>query len=357
MKKIIKLNTKDRYCSIEIESDSIIQKLNVIISKNKKTIFLIDKKVFYIFKKIHNYKDQAYFCINCSEKIKSFDHYSNLTQKILNKNIDRNSVLVSIGGGTLGDLSGFIASTILRGINLILVPTTLLSQVDSSIGGKNGINTSKGKNLVGSFYQPNRVLIDPIFLKTLSKREIRSGYAEIVKHGIINDSKFFDWLDNNSSEIIKLKPKKVIEAIYKSILIKRKYVLKDEKENRDTKYSRAILNFGHTFGHALETFYNYNKKLTHGEAISIGMSIASMLSFKLKYLSEINLIKINNHFKKNKLPTSDKMMYNSKIFEIIKKDKKNIDERINFILIKKLGMAFVSKKMNIKLIRSALIKS
>ena len=170
-----------------------------------------------MFKKLKNYKKQNYIIINCSEKIKSFPYYAKISEKILKLGIDRNYTLIAIGGGTLGDLSGFIASTVLRGIKLILIPTTLLSQVDSSVGGKNGINTKEGKNLVGTFYQPTKVLIDPSILSTLPKRELRSGYAEIIKHSLINDKKFFDWLNENSEHIFKLNNKILSQAIYKSI--------------------------------------------------------------------------------------------------------------------------------------------
>ena len=158
MIKKINISTKENKYSIEIEINSIKKKINQIIDKNNKVIFLIDKKVFNVFKKIENYKNQKYISINCSEKIKSFQFYSKLSQKILSMGVDRKTVIVAMGGGTLGDLSGFIASTLLRGIDLILIPTTLLSQVDSSIGGKNGINTHFGKNLIGTFYHPNSAL-------------------------------------------------------------------------------------------------------------------------------------------------------------------------------------------------------
>ena len=164
MIKKINIKTKDKKYSIIIETNSIIKNIKNVISQNKKSIFLIDKKVFYIFKNLKNFSKQNYILINCSEQIKSFKNFERISEKILKIGIDRESVIVSIGGGTLGDLSGFIASTILRGIDLILIPTTLLSQVDSSIGGKNGINTSSGKNLVGTFYQPKLVIIDPKIL-------------------------------------------------------------------------------------------------------------------------------------------------------------------------------------------------
>ena len=348
MVRTIKIKTKNDLYSIKIESNSIIKNLNKIIHKKDKLIFLIDRKVFYIFKKLKNYKKKNYIIIDCSEKVKCFDNYVKISEKILKIGIDRNSSIVSIGGGTLGDLSGFIASTLLRGINLILIPTTLLSQVDSSIGGKNGINTKSGKNLVGTFYQPKLVLIDPSILSTLSKRELLSGYAEIIKHGIINDKKFFNWLDKNSKKILNLNNKFVSEAIYRSILIKRKFILKDEKEKLNNKHSRAILNFGHTFGHALEAFYKYNKKLKHGEAISIGMIIAAKLSYKLNYLSFNELKKIKDHFQSNRLPIFDNKMYDKKIFQIIQKDKKNIGGILSFVLIKKIGSAFLSKRLSVE---------
>jgi 3-dehydroquinate synthase len=350
IKKINILTNESKY-SIEIETNSIKKKLKHIISNNNNVIFLIDKKVFNVFKKINNYQNQKYISISCSEKIKSFNFYAKLTQKVLSKGVDRKTVLVAIGGGALGDLSGFIASTLLRGLDLILIPTTLLSQVDSSIGGKNGINTIFGKNLIGTFYQPKLVIIDPLFLSTLPKRELRSGYAEIVKHSIIYDQKFFDWLNKNSKNIFDLNYKVITKAIYKSILIKKQYVLKDEKERLKNRYSRAILNFGHTFGHALETYYKYKKKLTHGEAVSIGMIIASTISYNLNYLSYKDLIKIKNHFINNKLPIFDNKMYDDKIFQIIHKDKKNIDGKLNFVLLKNIGNAFLKKNISLKNIK------
>ena len=346
MKQILIKNKKEA-CSIYIEYGSIKKNLENIISKKNKKIFLIDSKVFFIFTKIKNFKKNNYIKINCSEKIKNFKHYHALCEKILKFKIDRNTEIIAIGGGTLGDLAGFISSTILRGVNLTLFPTTLLSQVDSSIGGKNGINTKYGKNLVGTFYQPKQVFIDPKILSTLPKRQILSGYAEIVKHSLINDEKFFNWLNKNSPKIFSLNKEILTEAVYKSILIKRKYVVKDEKEKLSDKYSRSNLNFGHTFGHALEAYYRYNNKLTHGEAISIGMIIAAKISYKLNYLSLKKLNKIIDHFKSNKLPIFDKKMFDKKIFQIIEIDKKNFNGNISFVLLSNIGKSFLKKKINL----------
>tara|TARA_Y100001970_G_scaffold269704_1_gene362605 strand:+ start:6047 stop:7114 length:1068 start_codon:yes stop_codon:yes gene_type:complete len=355
MNKKINLKIKNNSYSIFIEPNSIVKNLRKILAQNEKKIILIDRKVFYIFKKIKNYKHEKYIVINCSEKIKSFDNFKKVSEKILKFGINRNTTIIAIGGGTLGDLSGFIASTILRGVKLILFPTTLLSQVDSSIGGKNGINTKSGKNLIGTFYQPKSVYIDPNILSSLPKREILSGYAEIIKHSLINNKNFFYWLEKNSKKILNLNNKFLSEAIYKSILIKKKYVIRDEKEILKNNYSRAILNFGHTFGHALETFYKYNKTLTHGEAISIGMVIAATISNKLNYLSSKELIKIKNHFKSNKLPIKSDKMYDKKIFKIILNDKKNFNNKITLILLNQIGSAFLNNNLNLAKIKQLLI--
>ena len=247
-------------------------------------------------------------------------------------------------------MTGFVASTILRGVRLILIPTTLLSQVDSSIGGKNGINTNIGKNLIGTFYLPNEVLIDPKILKSLSKKELKSGYAEIVKHSLISDNVFFSWLDKNYKRIFKLEKKALIYSIYKSIKIKAQFVDSDSKEILMNNKSRAILNFGHTFGHALETLYQYRNKITHGEAIAIGMIIASKLSNKLSTLSNIDLERIMNHFIKVGLPIYDNNIKNKKILSIIQNDKKNTDGKINLIFLKKIGQAYYSRNVNPKYI-------
>ena len=354
MNKKIILNISEKKYSVEIEVNSIKKKIDKLLNSNNNVIFLIDKKVFNVFEKVKNYKKQKYITISCSEKIKSFQDYSKLSNKILSMGVDRKSVIIAIGGGTLGDLAGFIASTLLRGVDLVLIPTTLLSQVDSSIGGKNGINTEYGKNLIGTFYQPTKVIIDPSTLSSLPRREFLSGYAEIVKHAIINDQKFFSWLNINSKKIFNLNYKVISEAIYKSVSIKKEYVVKDEKEKLKNKYSRAILNFGHTFGHALETLYNYDKTLTHGEAISIGMIIASTISYKLNYLSYKDLNNLKEHFVSNDLPVSNNKMYHNEIFKIILKDKKNVDGNINLVLLKGIGDAFLKNNLDLKYIKKIL---
>ena len=283
--------------------------------------------------------------INDGEKYKNIETINLITSKLLKYKIDRNDTLIAFGGGVIGDLVGFAASITLRGINFIQIPTTLLSQVDSSVGGKTGINTKEGKNLVGTFYQPKLVISDISLLKTLSKREILSGYAEIIKYGLIMDKKFLNWLIKNELKLQKFNKKYLIEAVFHSCKNKAIIVRKDEKE----KNIRAILNLGHTFGHTIEAINNYQKSLTHGEAVSIGIMMALDMSFEAEKNSNINFNKIKTHFKKLKMKTS--IPSNIKNKTTLKKfkdtmsiDKKVKNNHINLILIKNLGRAYVTNK-------------
>jgi len=348
MNKKIKIKSREKNYFIEIKYNFFRNKLINLIKNKNKIIIIIDKNIEYLLNNIKCKNNIFIIKIKGSEKIKNFNNYERLTKKILLFGVDRNSIIIAIGGGTIGDLSGFVASTILRGVKFILMPTTLLSQVDSSIGGKNGINTNLGKNLIGTFYQPDEVFIDPKILKTLPKKELQSGYAEIVKHALINDIFFFNWLDKNYKRIFKFEQNALVYAIYKSIKIKAKFVETDSKEILINNKSRALLNFGHTFGHALETLYEYKNKITHGEAISVGMIIASKLSNKLSSLKTNELIKITDHFCKVGLPIYDNKINNNKILSIIQKDKKNNDGKINLVLLKKIGNAYYCRNVNKK---------
>ena len=285
-----KLNT-----SILIKKNYISTFVKKIAKRNEKVFCVIDSKISnkLNFRKEKNVK---IITIHCGEKIKTINGYKKLAEKLIKNNINRKSVVVAIGGGTLGDLVGFVSSTVLRGLDFFLIPTTLLSQVDSSIGGKNGINMNYGKNLLGTFYQPKEVLIDISVLNSLPKKEVKSGYAEILKHALINDYMFFCWLEKNINKLLNLNKSFLEKAIYKSIMIKLFYVRKDEKESLLNSNSRAMLNFGHTIGHAIESHYNY-KKFNHGEAISIGMITEAKISNYLGLLSSDELNRIIKHFK------------------------------------------------------------
>ena len=322
-----------------------INKFIINIAKNREKVFCVVDSKIKINLNFAKQKNIKIISIQCGEKIKTFDGYKNIAEKLIRNNVNRKSVLIAIGGGTLGDLAGFLASTVLRGLEFFLIPTTLLSQVDSSIGGKNGINTIFGKNLIGTFYQPKEVLIDISILNSLPKKEIRSGYAEIVKHALIKDYQFFCWLEENSNKLLNLNKFILEKAIYKSIIIKLFYVRKDEKEHLLNNNSRAMLNFGHTIGHAIESHYNYNK-FNHGEAISIGMITEAKISNYLGMLSSDELQKIITHFKKCRLKIYDSILNDKKLINKLTKDKKNFQNNINFSLIDKIGSSIFYKKLD-----------
>jgi 3-dehydroquinate synthase/shikimate kinase/3-dehydroquinate synthase len=353
MKKQILIKTKSKKYKIIVNNGSINAYLRSELNTNSKYFLIVDSKISKKISKIIKNKKNIYLIkLKGSERLKTIDNYWKVISKLLQKKIDRSSTIIAIGGGTLGDLCGFISNTILRGVKFILMPTTLLSQVDSSIGGKNGINSKYGKNLIGTFYQPNIVLIDPTILKSLPLRQIKSGYAEIVKHALINDKKFYNWLKINFKKILLLKKNELSYAILKSIKIKAKYVISDEKEKLINSSSRAMLNFGHTFGHALESINKYHSNLTHGEAISIGMILAAKISYKMKNIRSSELDDVINHFKKAGLPYLTKSTHNNKLYKAIRADKKNINNKINLILLKKIGKAYYKRGINITKLKS-----
>ncbi len=354
MKKKIFIKNKQRHTTIILKNNFIEKYIKDLLKKNKKIFCIIDAKLFDIFKALQKNKNIKFIKIKCGEGIKNIKIYNYICENLLKNQIDRESQLIVIGGGTLGDLCGFVASTLLRGVKFTLIPTTLLSQVDSSIGGKNGINSKYGKNLIGTFYHPDEVIIDTTILKSLPKREMKSGYSEILKHALINDYNFFKWLDKNQKKLFNLQYKIIEKAILKSLMIKLWYVKKDPEEKLINNNSRAMLNFGHTFGHSLEAFYKFNKKINHGEAVSLGMVIESKISNKLGYLSDRQLNIILKHFYETNLKTFDGNIKNEKIFKFILKDKKNIDNKINIVLLKNIGNSFFARNIPIMKIKETI---
>ncbi len=285
-----------------------------------------------------------YTCIvNAGEQSKSFSTVETLLNDILNQRPERKVAIIALGGGVVGDLTGFVASILLRGVPFIQIPTTLLSQVDSSVGGKTGINTSHGKNLVGSFYQPQLVVIDTDVLKTLPEREFLSGYAEVVKYGAIAKGDFFTWLDKNAQALKDRQPEALRYAIKLSCECKAEIVAKDEREGG----IRALLNLGHTFGHAYEAVTGYSDKLLHGEGVSIGMTHAFVLSVKLGYCPEEQALSFIHHMQEIGLPTSLKDIsarWNiSEIMAAMAGDKKVDQGKLVFVLVHKIGEAFIAK--------------
>ena len=317
------------------------------IEEFSKIIVITDKTINNIFDneidKFCNELKSEKIILPSGEKTKSFKYLEYLMNKILSKKVDRKALLICIGGGVIGDLVGLAASLTLRGIDFIQIPTTLLSQVDSSVGGKTAINSIYGKNLIGTFYQPKIVIISLYFLRRLPKREIISGYAEILKYSLIKDKVFFIWLENNSKKILNLNSKACAEAIRESCRIKSLIVSKDEKE----KNLREILNFGHTFGHALESITGFSNKLNHGESIFVGMYIAIKFSVFLGFCKKRILYDYTNHL--DKLNISYKLSdYNITIspnlfLKHLKFDKKVKEKKIRFILLSDIGKVKVYK--------------
>ena len=288
---------------------------------------------------------------NATEKNKNQKSVNKILSILLNKSFNRNDCLISIGGGITGDTSGFSASIFKRGLKFVNIPTTLLSQVDSSIGGKTGINTRYGKNLIGSFYQPSLVISDIIFLKSLPKREIICGYGEILKHALIVDRKFFLFLNKNFSKILDQKSPLIEKVIFKSCSIKKRIVETDEKEMG----IRKILNFGHTFAHAYEATLGYSKKLNHGEAVILGIKTAAKFSLLNKILDIKDFRLIENHLTQLNLPRKINKFFSIKnlnqILSFMKKDKKNNTTKINLVLLKNIGspiykLQFQEKKIH-----------
>ena len=361
--KPIKLIIKTKSDSYPILIGSnIIKDLALHLKKNSinfnKCLLIIDKnvpkKMISKITRSLKRKEISKFLFNANEKNKNLNNVNKILQVLLNKNFSRLDCVITVGGGITGDVGGFVASLYKRGLKFINIPTTLLSQVDSSVGGKTGVNTKEGKNLLGSFYQPKIVISDTVFLRSLPKREIICGYGEILKHALILKPNFFNFLKSNFLKIINLKTPFIEKSIYESCKIKRSIVEKDEKENN----LRKSLNFGHTFAHAYEAATKYNQRLNHGEAVLLGMNTALKFSKKNKILKINKFSLINDHFEKSNLPNNLKKYFSAKdidkILSFMSKDKKNDSSQINLILLKDIGRTIINKKYNQSKIKSFL---
>ena len=289
------------------------------------------------------------------EETKDLAHFGKLAEDILAIGIERGSMLVALGGGVVGDVTGFAAATLLRGVDFVQIPTTLLAQVDSSVGGKTGINTRAGKNLIGAFYQPRLVLADASVLGSLPRRELLAGYAEIVKYGLIRDADFFAWLEAAGRQVCALAPEALRRAVMTSCAMKAEIVAGDEREEGD----RALLNFGHTFGHALEAETGFGSRLLHGEAVALGMVLATDFAAKLGLVGAEDALRVRRHLAGCGLPTrlaeieltgvpADRLLGH------MSKDKKVRDGRITLILPRRLGEAFVMKDAPLEALRDFL---
>ena len=351
----LKIVTKTERYPIIIGSNLTSNVLKIFKSNSidfDKCLIVVDRGVPKKFlskikKSLKNKKTYVLF-FNASEKNKNINNVNKILEILLNKNFSRNDVLISLGGGITGDVSGFAASIHKRGLKFINIPTTLLAQVDSSIGGKTGVNSKYGKNLIGSFYQPSLVLSDIQFLSSLSKRNIICGYGEILKHSLIDNKKLFNFLNKNLKEILNLSSPFIEKAIYESCKIKKKIVEKDEKEAA----LRKVLNFGHTFAHAYEAGLGYSHKLNHGEAVILGMKTALNFSLRENMLSKSEYNLIVDHINNSGLPSSIKKYFSikdlNKILSFMTKDKKNNSEKINLVLLRKIGKPIINKQYSKK---------
>ena len=279
------------------------------------------------------------------EGTKSFQSLTELVETLISHELERGDLVIALGGGVIGALGGFAASILRRGVDFVQIPTSLLAQVDSSVGGKTGINSKHGKNLIGAFHQPILVLCDMDTLRTLDERQFRAGYAEVVKYGLIRDAGFFAWLNDKRSAIFALEPEPLARAIETSCRMKATVVSEDEKEHG----VRALLNLGHTFGHGFEALTGYSDRLLHGEAIAVGMVLAFELSVKLGHCAEDDIEQVRSHFKAVGLPTSmsdiqgfDQFQVTD-LIDIMRQDKKVERGLMVFILARAIGDAFVSR--------------
>ena len=341
MKLFVK--TKDKKYTIYFSVNSHINIKKILIKNNintKKLMVVYDKNVpkniTNKFKHALKKGENIFLGLNVSEKIKNLNTVKTILDILGKNNFNRNDSMICIGGGIAGDICAFAASIYKRGLKFVNIPTTLLSQVDSSIGGKTGINNFSGKNMIGTFCQPNVVITDITFLKSLPKREMICGYAEILKHALISDKKFFIFLKNNLKNILNLSPNITKKAIFKSCKIKKNIVEKDEREIN----LRKTLNYGHTFAHAFESTLGYTNKLNHGEAVLLGILVASKFSNNEGFLPKSELELIEGHIKELKYDNLKKYFNKKSVKTIVNfmaRDKKNYSKNINLILLKRVS--------------------
>ncbi len=281
------------------------------------------------------------------EPSKDFDHLRDLTERLFEASVDRSTLLIALGGGVIGDLAGFAAAITMRGLDFVQIPTTLLAQVDSSVGGKTGINSAFGKNLIGAFHQPRLVLADLATLETLPRRQLLAGYAEIVKYGVINDAAFFNWLETNGAALLDGEVSARRHAVLTSCAAKAAIVAEDEREHG----RRALLNLGHTFGHALEAETGYGDSLLHGEAVAIGMVMALDFSARLGFCPEAHGQRLRTHLAGVGLPVALNDLATpswtaERLIGHMGLDKKVDDGALVFILANGIGEAFISRDVN-----------
>jgi len=291
------------------------------------------------------------------EQTKSWEGLADLSDRLLALNLDRGDVILALGGGVVGDLAGFAAAIYKRGIDVVQIPTTLLAQVDSSVGGKTAIDTPRGKNLIGAFHQPRAVLADLSTLASLPQREMRCGYAEVIKYGLLGDRPFFDWLEANGPRVLAGEPDALLHAVARSVESKAQIVAEDEREAG----ARALLNLGHTFGHALEAETGFGEALKHGEAVAIGMVMAFRFSAALGHCSEADAARAERAIAAAGLATGAQGLPGwpypaDRLIDHMAHDKKAEGGRLTLILARAIGSAFVAKAVEVDQVRTFLAR-
>lgn len=292
--------------------------------------------------------EAALHIVPAGEPSKSWAELARLTDWLLGHGVERSDTIFALGGGMIGDLTGFAASIVKRGCEFVQVPTTLLAQVDSSVGGKTAINTAAGKNLVGAFYQPRFVLIDPQVLATLPPREMRAGYAEVVKYGLIDDPAFFAWCEAHGAAVLAGDPAALDHAITTSVAAKARIVGEDERETKDR---RALLNLGHTFGHALEADTGFGERLLHGEAVGVGMVLALRYSARRGLCDAQDADRLSAHFKACSMPVTLReagvTAGGAALVDHMRHDKKMAGGTLPFLLVRGIGETFVARDVDL----------
>ncbi len=289
----------------------------------------------------NNCKELKCVIFNAGEENKNLDTVKMIYERLIQYHFDRKDMLIALGGGVTGDITGFVAATYLRGIDFVQIPTSLLSQVDSSIGGKTGVDFDSYKNMVGAFHMPKLVYINVKALDTLSDEQFISGMGEIIKHGLIKDKSYFNWLISNHDKIMARDTDALLHMIYISCNIKKQVVENDPTEKGD----RALLNFGHTLGHALEKYMNFS--MSHGACVGIGCILASAISYGRELISEDTFLTIKSAFKMFNFPEADKASLNiDEIIKNTKNDKKMVGDKIKFILLKDIGDAYIDMSVS-----------
>jgi len=291
----------------------------------------------------------ALYTMPAGEEHKNLDEARKIYEEMIRLGLERGSFAISLGGGVVGDIAGFAAATFLRGIHFVQIPTSLLAQVDASVGGKVGVNLPQGKNIIGSFYQPRGVLIDPSLLATLARRHLCAGFAEVIKHAVIRDAAHFDFLEKDFKKALSLEAPCLEKLIGRSCEIKSEIVARDEREGG----VRMILNFGHTIGHALETVTGYRSYI-HGEAVAIGMAHAAAIAMRLAHLSREDYRRIVTLIESFGLPVRMEGVSAEDILSAIRRDKKTRDGKVNFVLPRRIGEVFVTNEVGEDIVRAAI---